>query len=122
VKTTLYFFLGLGAILPKRDAIDTRIISDTRNGTATYEGPTYAQYNSIGFSHPSGIIDSQKDAGGYPDYASGEAPADTDHDGMPDAWESSKGLDPNNAKDGNEFTLNKSYTNLEVYLNNGIGM
>jgi hypothetical protein len=49
-------------------------------------------------------------------------PLDPDHDGMPDDWEKSKGLDSNNAADGNQFTLNKSYTNLEVYLNSGTGM
>lgn len=111
-----------GAILPKRDIIDARIVHDAENGTATYEGPTYAAYNSTGISHPSGIIDSQNDVGGYPDYKNGTAPTDSDHDGMPDDWEKAKGLDPNNAKDGNEFTLNKSYTNLEVYLNSGTGM
>jgi len=111
-----------GAILPKRDAIDTRIVSDARNGTATFEGATYAQYNSTGISHPSGIIDSQNDVGGYPQYNSAEAPADSDKDGMPDDWEKAKGLDANNAADANQFALNKSYTNLEVYLNSSTGM
>ena len=50
------------------------------------------------------------------------APLVSDHDGIHDAWEKSKGLNPNNAADGNQFTLNKSYTNLEVYLNSGTGM
>ena len=27
-----------GATLPERDAVDTRIVQETRNGTATYEG------------------------------------------------------------------------------------
>jgi len=111
-----------GAILPKRDVIDTRIINEAKNGTATYEGATYAQYNSTGISHPSGIIDSQNDVGGYPAYNSASASVDSDHDGMPDDWEKTKGLDPNNAADGNQFTLNKSYTNLEVYQNSGTGM
>ena len=50
------------------------------------------------------------------------APVDSDHDGMPDDWKKSKGIDPSNVADGNQFTLNKSCTNLEVYLNSGTGM
>jgi len=36
-----------GATLPKRDAIDTRIIEETRNGNATYEGSTYKDKNKV---------------------------------------------------------------------------
>jgi VCBS repeat-containing protein len=44
-------------------------------------------------------------------------PADTDSDGMPDAWESAHGLNPN-AGNTNGHTLSGSgYTDLEVYLN-----
>ena len=43
-------------------------------------------------------------------------PADTDADGMPDAWERSKGLDPA-VPGANAMTLSRDgYTNLEVYL------
>jgi hypothetical protein len=35
---------------------------------------------------------------------------------MPDTWEITHGLDPNNAADRNNYDLNASYTNLEVYL------
>jgi pectate lyase len=55
--------------------------------------------------------------GGYPTYGVGSATTDTDHDGMPDAWESMNGLSPNNAADRNFMTLDAVYTNLEVYLN-----
>ena len=42
---------------------------------------------------------------------------DSDHDGIPDAWELLKGLDANNSKDALYFTLSKGYSNLEVYIN-----
>lgn len=48
----------------------------------------------------------------------GTAPKDTDRDGMPDAWETKYGLDPNLATDRNLATLStEGYTNLEMYLN-----
>ena len=44
------------------------------------------------------------------------APADTDNDGMPDAWERDRGLDPTVAG-ANATTLSRAgYTDLEVYL------
>ena len=33
------------------------------------------------------MIDSQDDVGGWPNLESTPAPKDSDHDGMPDAWE-----------------------------------
>ena len=39
---------NVGATLPKRDAIDKRIINEVKTGTATYEGATYATENSTG--------------------------------------------------------------------------
>ena len=41
---------------------------------------------------------------------------DSDNDGMPDSWEKDHGLNPGQA-DNNLFTLDKNYTNLEVYIN-----
>lgn len=113
---------SVGAILPRRDPVDTRIIDEVRTGTATYEGATYAKVNSKGISHPSGIIDSQNDVGGFPEYKSATPPPDTDYDGMPDNWEKQNGLNANDARDGNKYTLDKDYTNLEVYLNSVTGM
>ena len=41
---------------------------------------------------------------------------DTDGDGLPDAYETEKGLNPNDASDG--MALTKSgYSNLEIFLN-----
>lgn len=105
-----------GAILPKRDPIDKRIINEARTGTATYEGSTYAAINAPGISHPSGIIDTQTDAGGLPAYNSAISPADTDHDGMPDNYEIAGGLNPNDASDRNNVG-GDGYTMLEKYLN-----
>lgn len=106
-----------GASLPKRDAVDTRIIAETRAGTATFEGIYKTVKKVADPSKVVGIIDSQKDVGGWPELHSTAAPVDTDHDGMPDAWEGRFGLDPHNAKDGAMDLDGDGYTNLEEYLN-----
>lgn len=85
-----------------RDAIDQRIVKEVKNGTATFGN---------------GIIDSQTQVGGYPKLKSTKAPKDRDLDGMPDSWEKKNKLNPNDATDASSFTVNKNYTNIEVYLN-----
>lgn len=106
-----------GAILPKRDAIDRRIIAETKGGYATYEGASYKQTKSVAdLSKKCGIIDSQNDVGGWPILNSTPAPMDTDHDGMPDVWEEKNNLDKVNPNDRNVIGSG-GYTMLENYLN-----
>ena len=63
------------------------------------------------------FIDCTKNAGGYPVLNSATPPVDTDHDGMPDAWEIAKGLNLNDANDGKLDRDSDGYTNVEEYLN-----
>lgn len=91
----------------KRDAVDTRVVQEVKNGTVTFNG------SKTGLK---GIIDSQTDVGGWPVLQQSTPPADTDNDGMPDAWETSKGLDPNVAN-ANGKNLSTVYDNIEVYIN-----
>ncbi len=105
-----------GATLPKRDAVDARIVREVRDGTATYEGVYKSRKRVADESKVTGIIDSQNDVGGWPVLQSTAAPKDSDHDGMPDQWEISQGLDPNDAADGNDVS-DDGYTKLELYLN-----
>lgn len=100
---------GAGAF--PRDAVDARIVNEVKTGTAAGSG-TYGTNK--------GIIDNPDDIGGYPTYVTGEVPVDSDGDGMPDAWETENGLDPNDASDGNKVTKS-GYTALEVYLNGLVG-
>lgn len=97
-----------GAILPKRDAVDARVVNEARTGTATYGGA---------YGAGRGIIDTQATVGGWPTLNSAPAPDDTDKDGMPDAWELANGLNPNDASDRNGDFNGNGYTNLEKYLN-----
>ena len=57
------------------------------------------------------------DVGGWPEYRSAEPPADGDHDGMPDAWETAHGLNPADPADGPADADGDGYTNVEEYLN-----
>lgn len=106
-----------------RDAVDTRIVEDVRNGiirngvvvtSSTVTGSVTPKKGEIS---KGGLIDTQTDVGGWPSYASTPLPSDTDGDGIPDEWESEHGLNPSSYADGKATTLNPPYTNLEVYLN-----
>lgn len=106
-----------GATLPRRDVVDERVVADATSGTATFEGAGYKKkHNMADKSVKSGIIDTQSEVGGWPELKSAPAPADSDHDGMPDAWEREHGLNPNLASDGAQLSSDGMYTNLEVYL------
>ncbi len=106
-----------GAILPKRDVIDSRIIKEAREGFATYEGSSYKKEHEVDNpSQKSGIIDTQDDVGGWPVLNSAPAPKDSDDDGMPDDWEDANKLDKTDPKDRNTIAAD-GYTLLEKYLN-----
>jgi hypothetical protein len=98
-----------GAILPRRDPLDTRIAEEARSGTARF-GETYEGGGK-------GIIDSPKTVGGWPELRSTPAPKDSDGDGMPDEWELRFGLDSKDPVDGAKDADADGYTNLEEYLN-----
>lgn len=91
-----------------RDAIDVRIANEVRNGSYTYKGSN---------GSTKGLIDTQTDVGGWPDYKAESKPKDTDNDGIPDEWETAHGLNPSLYTDATQYTLSKEYTNIEVYLN-----
>ncbi len=97
-----------------RDDIDTRYMTEARTGTATYKGSVTGK---------AGLIDVVADVNGYTeaDFPTGERAADfdSDRDGIPDAWETANGLDPENPSDGRSKSLDPKgiYTNLEIYAN-----
>lgn len=87
-----------------RDKIDSRVVEEVRKGTYTYGDK--------------GMIDSQNQVGGFLKFVSQTSiESDSDNDGMPDIWEVANNLDPNNPEDASEYTLDKQYTNIEVYIN-----
>jgi pectate lyase len=88
-----------GAILPDRDAVDDRILSNVNLGTGA-------------------IIDDPSQVGGWPTLATGTPYVDSDRDGMSNTWETLNGFNPNDANDRNGDPDGDGYTNLEEFLNN----
>ncbi len=88
---------NVGASKPKRDAVDARIIAGVRDGTGR-QPKTLA-------------IDA------WPLLRGAEPEADTDGDGLPDAWEHAHHLNANDASDAARVATPEGYTHLEFWLN-----
>jgi hypothetical protein len=97
-ETTYRIVLERAGASLVRDPVDTRIVAGVKDGTNK-------------------LINSQEQVGGWPELKSKPSPADQDQDGMPDRWEVANKLNPKDPADKNGYTLDKNYTNLEVYLN-----
>ncbi|UFH32915.1 T9SS type A sorting domain-containing protein [Chryseobacterium sp. C-71] len=99
---------GVGASYPKRDQVDGLMISDlqSKGTTAAYVYVQTDLTTQFGFTN-----------GGAGHIYGAPAPLDTDNDGMPDAWETANGLNPNVADALNVSTTNAPYLNIEVYIN-----
>jgi hypothetical protein len=104
----------VGAIMPRQDPIDRRIVQEVRTGTWSHRG------SKGGLP---GIIDTPGDLGSdpWPDYRTRDVPADADHDGLPDGWERAHGRNPasppGDSTDPNADPDGDGYTLLEDYLN-----
>lgn len=99
---------GAGAVLPKRDTLDQRIINDVKHGTG--------RFIDVQGGYPHGTA-YELTVTAWPTLESLPAPVDTDNDGIPDAWEKKNGLNMHDASDASAYTLSKKYTNIEVYIN-----
>lgn len=119
---------GAGATLPKRDAVDQRVIQTVKSGevTAAPSGDLTERLTAIKFTPERiaeltalatrGIIVDPAQVGGYPEYK-GSPYADADDDGLPDEWEKANGL---NAFDGSDNVADldhDGYTNVEEFIN-----
>ena len=90
-----------GATLPRRDAVDERIVHMVRRNQVSYKD---------------GIITDISQVGGHPAYE-GTPYADADKDGLPDEWEQEHGLNPHNAADAAGDLNGDGYTNIEDFIN-----
>lgn len=121
-----YVLTNVGATLPKRDPVDTRIVKQVRTGIIEVHPdakPSAFQFEHRrlpGDSYKQGIITEVSQVGGYPDYK-GTPYKDSDNDGMPDAYELKNGLNPKDASDAAKITKN-GYSNIENYLNSVVSV
>jgi pectate lyase len=91
-----------GRWVSNADRVDQELIAHVKNRT----GPASRSE-----------MEHQDQYGGYPVLSAGTACADTDEDGMPDAFETRYGLDPRLSQDNRLDPDGDGYTNLEEYLN-----
>lgn len=98
---------GAGAVRPLRDTLDQRLVREVRTRTGRLidvQG---------GYPHGTPYATSQS---AWPVLKAAPAPADADHDGLPDAWETAHKLNPKDAADRAKVGPG-GYPMLEVYLN-----
>jgi len=92
----------------KRDTLDERIINEVKHRTG--------ELIDVQGHYPHGTA-YEATVNAWPTLKSKPAAPDKDQDGMPDAWETAHKLNSNDASDAGAYTLDKQYTNIEVYVN-----
>ncbi|HTH31455.1 MAG TPA: hypothetical protein VL946_08890 [Lacibacter sp.] len=116
-----YVLANAGATLPKRDAVDARIVKQVTTGKIEIAPnvklpETQFKHRRMPIdSYKIGIITDPSQVGGYPEYK-GTPYTDSDNDGIPDAYEAKNGLNAKDASDAGKITKN-GYSNIENYLN-----
>lgn len=122
LEAKTYVLENAGATLPKRDAVDARIVRVVTTGKIEYVDAPDAVVKTPWIkrrlpenSYKQGIITDPKQVGGYPEYK-GIPYTDTDNDGMPDDWEKAHGLNPKDASDAVKDKDGDGYTNIEQFI------
>jgi len=112
---------GAGATLPRRDAVDERVITEVRTGKVWSEGKEFTPppmkglaKNNVGIAG-NGIITEPSQVGGYPEYR-GEPIKDLCPDGIPLSWKKKFGLDVNDPGLAQKDLSGDGYTVMDKYL------
>lgn len=92
-----------GCTYPARDEADQYVIDELRS--AGTKGKLISSEKELPTQGPGNL-------------KAGKTLKDTDRDGIPDEWETTHGLNPNDPKDAKAYTLSDMYPNIEVYMNN----
>ena len=121
-----FVLANAGATLPKRDAVDQRIVKQVTTGKIDFDPnvplpATQFKHRRLPIdSYKIGIITDPVQVGGYPVYT-GTPYKDSDNDGIPDAWETAHGLNPKDASDAGKIAKD-GYSNIENYLNSVVDL
>ena len=87
-----------GSFYARRDSVDSRIVNDVSQGTGR-------------------IINEPSEVGGWPILINGTPCVDSDHDGMPNEFETRYGLNAIDPADGPRDADQDGYSNVEEFLN-----
>jgi hypothetical protein len=126
LKAKDYVLTNAGATLPKRDAVDTRIVKQVATGKIETDPnvplpTTQFKHRRLPIdSYKIGIITDPIQVGGYPVYK-GTPYKDSDNDGIPDTYELAHGLNPKDASDAAKIAKS-GYSNIEEYLNSMVDL
>jgi hypothetical protein len=126
LKAKDYVLTNAGATLPKRDAVDARIVKQVATGKIETDPnvplpTTQFKHRRLPIdSYKIGIITDPVQVGGYPVYK-GTPYKDSDNDGIPDTYELAHGLNPKDASDAAKIAKS-GYSNIEEYLNSVVDL
>ncbi len=126
LKAKDYVLTNAGATLPKRDAVDARIVKQVATGKIETDSnvplpTTQFKHRRLPIdSYKIGIITDPVQVGGYPVYK-GTPYKDSDNDGIPDTYELAHGLNPKDASDAAKIAKS-GYSNIEEYLNSVVDL
>lgn len=111
-------FAGNGISPDLRTAADRQAAYEAMTGTGNLSGT--AAYEDADSSQKANLDKYGIQCGTvyeYPAAVTEKSITDTDNDGMPDDWETARGLDPDDAGDTNGDYCGRGYTNIEYYIN-----
>ncbi|KPM39535.1 putative pectate lyase C [Neonectria ditissima] len=115
IVTTPFAYSAPATVYTAAKALDVVLGSVGNSKTRdTVDAALVEQVKSYG--KKGGQISDEADFGGVGVIAGGTALVDSDGDGIPDAWETKNGLNPNDKSDGMAIASN-GYANLENYVN-----
>jgi hypothetical protein len=123
-----YVLAHAGATLPRRDAVDQRIIQEVRTGVipplqiakgsqakAKFYGYAQKWTDQLAEQVKQGYITDPSEVGGWPEYQ-GTPYRDSDGDGLPDDWEIAHGLNPHDPSDATKDANGDGYSNIEKFI------
>lgn len=103
-----------------RTKIDAQVLEETRTGTGSLTGgrefTTVTDSAVLSAISKYGIKYMNYDEY-YPSSITKKEITDSDNDGMPDEWETARGLNPKDASDATGYYIGGNYTNIEHYCN-----
>lgn len=116
---TVTKYAGAGIDSTSRPRIDQEVMDEAKNGTGYLTGGR--DFNGVTDSEQLAAIEKYNiqpaDYESYYPKTVNKTITDSDNDGMPDDWETARGLNPNNASDAAGDYLGQGYMNIEYYAN-----